>query len=188
LRSGLVFVGRLVEKKGVEHLINAIKILSLKNELVELKIIGDGPLRKELELQVRSLGLQEQIHFLGAVDHKDLPYYYRRAQGAIFPFVVAQNGDQEGLGLVVVEAQGCGCPIIASKLPALSDSVKAEQRSWLVSPGKPDELAKKIEELIYMEKMALFEQTETARRYAFECFDWSKVSEKYIKIIKDIQN
>ncbi|MDX1696669.1 MAG: glycosyltransferase, partial [Thiohalobacterales bacterium] len=119
----LVFVGRLVEKKGVGTLIQALQILSQDYPELSLCVVGDGPDRPALEKLAQSLGVAGRVEFTGPVPNTGVPDYYRSARIAVVPSIVAADGDQEGLGLVAVEALGCGCATIVSDLPALRDVI-----------------------------------------------------------------
>src|SRR5699024_9353577 len=98
--------------------------------------------------QARELGVVEQVHFLGAVAQNRLPELYRRAALFVGPFVEAADGDQEGLGLVTVEAIGCGCPVVVSDLPAVRDVI--EEPPMLVLPANSSALAERVVEMLQM--------------------------------------
>lgn len=117
-RDEVLFVGRLVEKKGLRHLIDAMPRVIAMRPGAFLTVVGFGPELGERRAQVRRLGLEGRVHFVGALAQHELPALYRRAAVFVAPFVEAPHGDQEGLGLVVVEAAGCGCPVVVSDLPA----------------------------------------------------------------------
>lgn len=117
-RDEVLFVGRLVEKKGLRHLIEAMPRVIAMRPGAFLTVVGFGPELEERRAQVRRLGLEERVNFVGALAQHELPTLYRRAAVFVAPFVEARHGDQEGLGLVVVEAAGCGCPVVVSDLPA----------------------------------------------------------------------
>jgi glycosyltransferase involved in cell wall biosynthesis len=140
----LVFVGRLVEKKGVRYLLDALASLADAYPDLRLTIAGDGPLRRELERRAVDLGIAERVAFLGGVAQASLPELYRRATLAVFPFVVAADGDQEGFGLVIIEAMGCGCPVIANDLAAVHQSIDAGVTGVLAPPGDVAALAAAI--------------------------------------------
>ena len=168
----LVFVGRLVEKKGVHYLLEALAIVKREYPNARLKIIGHGPLRKSLEADTVRLGLQEDVQFLGPVPHAQLPSHYQAADIAVFPFVEAASGDQEGFGLVLVEAMGCGCAVIASALPAVKDVIDDGQTGLLVPSRDPGALASAVTALLEDEQSTR-ELGERARAIALIKFDWS---------------
>lgn len=105
----LLFVGRLVEKKGVHLLIEAFSRLKHAYPAAHLRIVGFGPEKANLEALVQDLDLKKDVCFSGPTPQSELPDLYRTAGVFVAPFIEAASGDQEGLGLVVVEALGCGC-------------------------------------------------------------------------------
>jgi len=137
----ILFAGRLVPKKGVRHLVAAMAGIVRELPGTRLAIIGDGPERKRLEQQVRDLDLGGHVTFAGAMAQPDLAARFRRSAVAAFPFVAAADGDAEGLGLVVVEAQACGCPVVTSDIPAVGDTVEPDVTGLVVPPGDPIALA-----------------------------------------------
>ena len=177
-REGLVFVGRLVEKKGVDVLLRAYAHLARQRALPGLSIVGDGPLRPELEGMARDLGLAQSVTFAGAVPNAQLPQLLNRHAIAVVPSVVAASGDQEGLGLVTVEAMGCGCAVIASDLPAIRDVVRDGRNGLLFAPADAGALAVAIERLIDDDAL----RCELARQGgegARRDFDWSGAARRY---------
>lgn len=116
----LVFVGRLVEKKGVAVLLQALAALPEGLDW-SLDVIGGGPLQAELEAQARPFG--PRVTFHGQQGSDDLGRMLAAAGVAVFPSVRAQSGDQDGLPVALLEAMAAGTPIVASDLPGLSDAV-----------------------------------------------------------------
>jgi glycosyltransferase involved in cell wall biosynthesis len=184
-QGNILFVGRLVEKKGLRVLIHAIpKVLNhFPNAYVT--VAGSGPLENDLKNQAQFLGISNKIDFKGMVSHSELPELYQQATLAVFPFVVEKSGDQEGLGLVVVEAMGCGCPVIASDLPAIKDSVIHGQTGIITPPGNSKALADTIifalQQYEKMENMA-----DLALEMVTEKFDWNVVAGKYSRYLKKV--
>ena len=168
----LIFVGRLVEKKGVRYLLEAMAGVATEFPFVRLKIIGHGPLRPVLEADVKRLGLGDIVSFLGPVPHHLLAVHYQSAEVAVFPFVEAASGDQEGFGLVMVEAMGCGCIVIASDLPAVRDVICDGETGLLVTSADPQALASSITSVLRNPKTN-FALAQRGRHYARANFDWS---------------
>lgn len=180
----LVFVGRLVEKKGVADLLNAMPMVVARFPAARLLIAGDGPLADELMTLSSRLSLDAAVTFLGSVANAQLPEVLRRARLAVLPFRIAGDGDQEGLGLVTVEAMGCGIPVIASDLPAVRDVVADGVTGRLSPPGDPQRLAALVIELLEDPSQA-DRLADMARREAFTRFDWQVVSERYSELLAD---
>jgi len=179
--SELLFVGRLVEKKGLRILLEAMPKVLAKHPAIHLTVAGAGPLEAELFELVQKLGISDKVDFLGMVSQSKLPALYRRATLAIFPFVVAKSGDQEGFGLVQVEAMGCGCPVIAGDLPAIHDSITHEESGLLVPPGNPEVLADTIIRAL-IEPDLCSRLANEGRKRVIEQFDWEVVVEKYAEL------
>ena len=133
----LLFVGRLVEKKGLRHLIAALARVEIDWHLT---VIGDGPLEKDL----RKLGDGLPIDFVGAKPKAELRAQYAKADMIVLPSVRAASGDQDGLPVVLLEALASGLPVIASNLPGIDSAIIHEQTGLLVEPGDDDALADAI--------------------------------------------
>ena len=119
----LMFVGRLVEKKGVGDLIAAMPAILAKRPEARAVIVGHGPLEDRLKTQAAVLGVADAVSFAGHKTNQELPDILRSASLAVMPFCVAGNGDVEGLELAAVEAMGCGLPVIVGDVAAIHDVV-----------------------------------------------------------------
>jgi glycosyltransferase involved in cell wall biosynthesis len=150
----------------------------------KLIIVGDGPDRSSIEQLTRKLLLNKNVTFTGAVSNDQLPELYRKARIFILPSIVGSDGDQEGLGLVTVEAMGCGCAVIASALPAVLDVVDNGVNGLLFTPGSADSLANEIERLITDNGLQA-ELSENGLTQA-QKFDWAAVSNDYGHFIDEI--
>lgn len=141
----LLFVGRLVEKKGLRHLLDAMPMVLASHPKVTLTVAGFGPELEDRKAQARQLGIAEKVQFLGAVAHDRLPDLYRRAAMLVTPFVPARSGDREGLGLVSVEALACGCPVVTTAIAAVRELFEGQWPPYLAEPGNPASLAHQID-------------------------------------------
>jgi glycosyltransferase involved in cell wall biosynthesis len=117
----ILFVGRLVEKKGVIYLVQAMSDIVRAHPDARLVIAGSGPDEATLREAAVAGGVNDSITFLGPVENKNLPPLYQASRIVVFPSVVASDGDQEGFGLVQVEALGCRCAVVTTNLPAIRD-------------------------------------------------------------------
>lgn len=143
-RSEILFVGRLVEKKGLQHLLDAMPLIRSKRPDVRLTIAGFGPDMEARREQVTRLGIEDSVEFLGPVAQMHLPGLYRRAALFVAPFVEARSGDQDGLGLVLIEALGCGCPVVASNLPATRALLVSCTAAYEAIPGDPTSISQAV--------------------------------------------
>jgi len=111
----LLMVNRMVEKKGIEYAVQAMALLKDRFPGLELRIVGDGPLREKIDGLVRTLGVNKQVKILGAQPHKIVMEEFSKAHIFINPSVVARDGDDEGGGnITVLEAMASGTPTIAT--------------------------------------------------------------------------
>lgn len=174
----ILFVGRLVEKKGVRHLLDAMPAVLEEIPDARLTIAGFGPEEAALREQVSRLGLDGSVRFLGAVRQADLPGLYRQAALFVAPFVEATGGDQEGLGLVLVEAIGCGCPVLVGRVPAVADVMGPGYEDLIVDPADTEAFAKRI--LVALnDPVRLQDRMGTLRRDLATRFDWASVAARY---------
>jgi glycosyltransferase involved in cell wall biosynthesis len=130
---------------------------------------------------VEALGVSGRVEFLGAVPQSRLPDLYRRAAIFVAPFVEAEGGDQEGLGLVTLEAIGCGCPVIVSDLPAVADVI--QDASLRVRPADPDALALAIVSLMNSAREQVSTKVDRLRKQAVSRFDWSARARAYAGLL-----
>ncbi|MCX7837246.1 MAG: glycosyltransferase family 4 protein [candidate division WOR-3 bacterium] len=169
----ILFVGRLVKRKGVNYLILALKEV-LKEIKVKLMIIGEGSERKNLENLTKELELQEYVEFKGFISDKELAYYYQNCDLFVLPAIIDERGDTEGLGVVLLEAMVYKKPVIASAVGGILDIVKDYENGILVPEKEPKILAKKILEVIRDEKLAK-RLGENGYRFVKENFSWEKI-------------
>jgi glycosyltransferase involved in cell wall biosynthesis len=128
-----LFVGRLVEEKGIGTLLAAWSRLSVKPKL---KIIGDGPLAPAVANAAAAI---REIEWLGPRSKEEVTGAMAEASVLILP-----STWYEGFPLVIAEAFAAGLPIIASRIGGLAEVVSDGQTGWLVSPGDPDELSSAV--------------------------------------------
>lgn len=178
LSNRLLFVGRLVEKKGIRYLLEALQQLQPTHPNLELVIAGSGPLQTELMQQTQQLGIDDKVQFVGRLTHIELVKLYQTATLAVFPFIQASDGDMEGLGLVMVEAMGCGCPVIASDLPAVRDVIKYGETGHLVRPADSGILANTIAAILDDPTQTQVLSTQASFNVHTN-FDWKNITQSY---------
>lgn len=155
-RSGLkeqehviLFVGRLVEKKGCDILIKAFShVAGHYPDRVLLWVVGDGAEKQVLEDLVEELGLSSVVRFLGMQSNEHLPDIYAAADLFVLPSIEDGKGDTEGQGVVLLEAMAGGAPIIASQVGGVEEVVEHGVTGWLVKSSDPVLLGDKISECL----------------------------------------
>lgn len=155
----LLFVGRLVQRKGVRVLMDAMARSDVGDRLV---VVGDGPLREGLEERAREVGIGERVEFTGPIPADELARRFAETDALVLPAVRDDKGDVEGLGVVLIEALAAGRPVIASRSGGIVDIVLDGETGLLVPPGDAAALAAAIGR--YRDEPAL--AAELARRGA----------------------
>ena len=183
--STVLFVGRLVEKKGVDVLLRALAKVLGEGLRAHLIVVGDGPNRLPLEKLADGLGISGAVQFMGALPPSDLPRLYQDAKVTVVPSIVASDGDTEGLGLVTIEAMGCGCPVIVSDLPAIRDVAASGANARVVAPGNVGHLASALMAVLKNSREAE-RMAEVARRRVVERYDWEVISRRYGEILESL--
>ena len=173
----VLMVGRLVEKKGVTVLLDAIRRLPDLDGLV-VRVVGDGPLRAPLEEQ--AVGLP--VTFLGGLGRDELAREYAAAAVAVFPSVPAASGDQDGLPVALLEALASGCAVIASDLPGLNDAVHHDNTGLLVPPGDAVALAAAIQDALSDE--ARRDRLAQAGRVRADAFSLEAIGARYVDLLE----
>jgi glycosyltransferase involved in cell wall biosynthesis len=143
----ILSVGRLVEKKGTDVLLDALARLSpsLQWKLVH---IGGGPLRRRLERMARTLGISGRVIWRGALTQQELLPEYKKADLFALASRIARDGDRDGLPNVLLEAQTQALACVATRVSAIPELVRDGQTGVLVEPNDPDALARALEMLI----------------------------------------
>jgi len=137
-RLRLLAVGRLVEKKGFEVLVEAAARLAVP---FHLRIVGEGPRRAALEAAIAAAGLTDRVTLAGPATHAQLPREYARADVVVVPSIEDHRGDRDGLPNVVLEALASGRPVVASAVGSVGSAVRDGRTGLLVPPRDPGVLA-----------------------------------------------
>ena len=175
----LLFVGRLVSKKGLPYLLDALPAVLAKRPSVRLSIAGFGPERDALEAQAQRLGVTHAVRFLGAVSQDKLPDLYRSASLFVAPFVRDESGNQEGLPVVLMEAIGCGCPAVVGDVAGLDDLLGVHAEHVTVNPRDRDALANAILDALDQPERALA-QAVAIRSAVADKVDWDVIARGYL--------
>ncbi len=179
----ILTVGRLFEKKGHEYAIKAIAKVARKYKNIEYIIAGDGPLRNELENLVSRLEIKNHVKFLGIVEQHEVLKLYQSVHFFLLSSVTASDGDREGQGLVLQEAQAVGLPIISTLHNGIPEGVLDSKSGFLVPERDVDALADKIEYLIKNPEL-WSEMGRYGRKFVEERYDIQKLNQRLVKIYK----
>jgi colanic acid/amylovoran biosynthesis glycosyltransferase len=179
----LLTVARLVEVKGIEHAIRAVASLKEKYSRIHYQIVGDGPLRAELEGLASRRGLANNVEFLGALPQEKVIELYRDAQIFLLPSIVTESGEEEGQSLVLAEAQASGLPVIGSRIGGIPESIREGKSGLLVPPQDPSALARAIEQLAE-HPQAWGQMGRVGRAHVEDCFDLEKLNDRLVDLYR----
>jgi glycosyltransferase involved in cell wall biosynthesis len=144
--GSVLFVGRLVDKKGCGYLLEAMASVCRSHPATRLTVVGDGPLRAELESHAARLHLPAE--FLGAQTPSAVRERMARASIFCVPSVAAENGDSEGFGMVFAEAQAMGTPVVSFRHGGVPEAVADGVTGLLVPERATTELALALSRLL----------------------------------------
>ena len=179
----ILFVGRLVERKGIKNLIKAFA--DIQNEIPhKLMIIGDGPERPELEDLVNHLNIGSRVHLTGWISADEKLLHYEKCSFFVLPAIYDKHGDTEGLGVVLIEAMSCAKPVIASNVGGITDVVYDGVNGLLVPPGDSAALAQAIKKLA-TDDMLRKEMGSKAKVIVDEKFNWDKIVNELITLYQN---
>lgn len=168
----LLSVGHLIERKGHYLIIEALCQLPDTN----LAIIGEGPMRAELQSLAFRLGVENRVHFLGAVDQIELPDYYSAADALVLA------SSREGMANVLLEAIGCGLPVVATPIWGTPEVIATPAAGVLTEDRSANGLVNGINRLF-----SAYPDRHDTRRYA-EGFSWDKTTDGLIELFRSVRS
>ncbi len=176
----ILFVGRLIERKGLPYLIEAMDLLP--HELpVRLDIVGAGDQRPLLERLVKDKGLTERVFFRGRVPYEELAELYAGCDVFVLPAIVDSQGDTEGLGVVLVEAMSYKKPVVATNVGGIPDIVHHNETGILVEQRDPQALAQAIEAVLTDDDWAR-ELGQAGFAYVKQYFSWPRIVDQVVAL------
>lgn len=141
-------VGRLIERKGFDRLIDAFAMIAADFPDIRLRIAGNGPMAAMLQDKAEQLGLADRIDFLGGVGDAELTDLYRRCILFAMPNRTLPDGDTEGFGLIFLEANACGKPVIGGRAGGATDAIIDGETGLLVDGNDSAAIAKALRDLL----------------------------------------
>jgi glycosyltransferase involved in cell wall biosynthesis len=151
-RVTFIYVGQLIPQKGLSYLISAVRILKEMElrKYWELWLVGDGSLRSNLESQVKDLGLQNRVRFLGKVKYDELGALLSMADVFVFPTL------EDVWGVAPLEAMAMGKPVVCSKYAGASEIIEDGVEGFVVDPMNVKEVANRM--LCFIENPSLIQE------------------------------
>ncbi|CAG5079693.1 glycosyltransferase [Parvicella tangerina] len=181
----LVSVGRLIELKGHGYGLMVVKELLDKGVKVKYTIVGEGDQLDELQKLVSELSIESNVTFLGALAQQEIKELLDRMDIFLMPSVTDRHGRQEAQGVVVLEAQACGIPVIAFSSGGLSDVVQHGETGFLVEERNVLSMTEAVLQLF--NNSALYKiMSEQARSYVIKYFSQEKSIERWNEVYKKL--
>lgn len=169
----ILYIGRLERAKRPYDAIRAFDVIKNRLPNAKLWIIGDGPIRGQLEDLAR-----QDVQFFGKVSDAQKLELMSRAHVLLVPYV------REGWGLVVTEANACGTPAIGYNVPGLKDSIRHGETGLLTTENTPEALAQLTVELLQDDKLR-HRLAQAALEWSRE-FTWDKTAEQFMRILDEV--
>lgn len=144
----LLCVARLVEKKGVEVLVDAAALLRDRGVAFECAVVGDGPLASDMRNRASAAGLDERVRFIGPLAHERVIEQIHASDVVVLPCRIAADGDRDALPTVLLEAMACGVPCVSTPVGGVGEIIRQNETGILVRPDRADELALALRRLI----------------------------------------
>src|SRR5207248_5652986 len=137
----IISIGRLVAFKGFEYLIDACAELARRGLNFTCEIIGDGPLRSDLETRIRKLNLSDRVHLLGSLSQGAVLERLRTADVFALASVTDAQGASDVFPTVIIEAMAAARPVVSTRLAGIPEAVVYGETGLLVAPGDAIALA-----------------------------------------------
>jgi glycosyltransferase involved in cell wall biosynthesis len=173
--SCVLFVGSLIPRKGLPFLVEAAKKVVRTQADTKFLIVGDGPLRNQLYDSLKIANLSGNFKFLGNLKDSVLPAIYNCADVFVLPSI------QEGQGIVLLEAQASGKPVVAFDIGGVNEALQNRETGLLVNQGDVDALADALLKLL-TDKALREKMGSNGRKFASENFTWDICAQKMLKV------
>ncbi|XSG75254.1 glycosyltransferase [Herpetosiphon llansteffanensis] len=173
----LFTVGRMVEKKGFNYLVQAFASVLAQHPTAKLMIGGYGPGLEQLQAQVGELGLGASVLFPGAIGHDAINNALNAATIFVLPSVRDRSGNVDGLPNTLLEAMGAGRPIVASKIAGVPAVITSGEHGVLVPPAQPQAISAAIIDLLNQPQRAAMLGAAARLRVEHE-LTWNRYAER----------
>lgn len=177
----MISVGRLIELKGHIYGLKVLKALVSQNSNLHYTIIGEGEEKENLEAYIENENLSDYVSLVGAKSQLEIAEYLSKSNLFLMTSITDTVGRSEAFGVVSVEAQAVGVPVVAFNSGGVSETIKDGNTGVLVSEKDVDEMAKQITSLL-ANKEKMHEFSINASKFAKENFAQNKIIEKHIKV------
>ena len=174
----LIYAGRLVHGKNIPLLLDAAAILAARGRRFRVRILGNGPQRRELKRAAARLGLTDRVEFPGRVDADKLPDEHRRSDVFVLP------SRYEGMPNAVLEAMACGVPAVLTRFQGAEKIVRSGYNGVVLRRDTPEELAEVLDALL-RDPAARNTMGRHARQLMVAEFSWRRIADQYLAMCRD---
>lgn len=182
-KNSLLFVSILDKShtfKGLDFLLQSIKILKDKIPSIKLTVIGEGELKNKYIKLTKELDISNNVEFLGEKNQEQLIPYYSKALVFVLPSI-----ELEGFGIVLIEALACKTPVVTTDIVGIAKEVKQNNCGIVVKPKNSQNIADAIYKIIINNKLAK-NMGENGRKMVLDKFDWKKIAERILDIYEEL--
>lgn len=169
--------------KGLDYLLEAMKLVKKEIPRVKLKVGGEGKLLGYYKQKVASLDMKENVDFLGYVPDERIPELYRNCTLFVLPSVSAS---QEGFGIVLLEALACGKPVVSTGIVGVAEDIKKYNTGVIVKPKDTRSLADAIIQVLHDEKETK-RMGSNGRKLVEAKYSWAKIAESMEKVYNSLE-
>jgi len=178
-------VGRLIERKGHDKVIEALPLVIKRVPQVHYLIVGTGPYKEILKSQVNRLNLNNYLTFVGYADERDLRLYYQLCDLFIMPCRIVEGWDAEGFGLVFLEANACGKPVIGGRSGGVGDAIVNGETGLLVNPTDEKEIAEAVIKLLSDDHLAR-KMGQNGRKRVERIYNWENTARIILSVKRSV--
>ncbi len=179
----VLFVGRLVERKGCNYLVEAFADVVKEVPNAKLVVVGGGPMDSLLRKMASGLGIAGRVVFCGEITNSELPAYYCAADIFVLPSIIDRHGDREGQGVVYIEAMACKTPVIGTNTGGIPYVISRDV-GVMVEEKNSKELASAIIRLL-KDSVLRKSMGEKAYKRVMSRFTWAKIAQEYVDVFRD---
>jgi len=179
----IITVGRLVEKKGVDVLVDACKILSQRDCSFKCRIIGQGEFENKIKSQINENGLEQTVELVGALPRTEVIQNFYDAKVFALPAIIGKDGNRDGIPTSLLESMALGTPCISTDVTGIPEIIKNNVTGLVVTQNDPISLANALEKLLFNQNLGI-QLSENARKLIETQFDIKKNSAKIRKMFE----
>lgn len=180
----LVSIGRFVDYKGFPVLLRALAALRREGRPLSCDIVGDGPLRPEIEEAIRELGLEGTVRLLGQRTQEEVREILRGATACVLACQRGHDGQMDGIPVVLMEAMALGVPCVSTRISGIPEILEDGRTGYLADPGDAESLAAGVRRLLE-DPVEAREVSRAARRRIEEGFDISRCADDLLARMRE---